>query len=159
MRKLATLTAVLATLALVAAACTFASPGGAGGSPGGGEPEVTAPQAAERLMDALVAEDYAAAHGQLSTGLARSYAASPQELQSRIEAAGGPITDYELEGPRYDGEGPDEDKVLFDGTVTLTDGGTGAVTIVMNAIGLLADPWRIDRFEIGEAGDDSGGDG
>lgn len=139
---------VIIVLAWLLSACAGAAPTASGSATDGGGQPVTAAQVADRLMSAFRDEDYEAAHADLSTGLARSYADSPSDLEAKIADLGGPITSYELEAPRIGGTA-DEGKTLVEGTVTLADGSTEPLLIRMSAIGQLADPWRIDGFELG----------
>lgn len=107
------------------------------------EPE----QVAERLLGQLRDEDYAAAHATLSTGLARDFAANQLDLMTKLMSADTLVEDWSLEEPQHMSV-DEQSKVEVSGTVTFDDGGAGRVRIVMQALGLQADPWRIDEFEL-----------
>ena len=135
-------------LALALAACG-GTPGpaapGTGANAGGDD--VSAEDVAERLMDALVDEDYEQAHADLSTGQARDFADDPAGLQARIEDMGGPVTAYDLEAPRIEDDDGNSISVI-EGNATMADGSEWSVLIRMQALGLQADPWRINEFDL-----------
>ena len=141
---------VVLSLILVAVACS----GGGPPAPTAGVPEVASPAAkveavdvAERLLAQLRDEDYTAAYATLSTGLARDLAANGLDLMTKLMTAHTRVRDWSLEKPTY--ISVDEiSKVVVAGSVTFADGATGRVRIVMMALGLQADPWRIDEFEL-----------
>lgn len=144
-RRRWTVIPVVGLLMLALVACGRVA--GPGVSPGQAGPDVTAPEVAERLMSALQDEDYDAALAVLQTGRGRDYAADANELRQRIEGAGGPIESFELDEPTIETD-DDGNTTVFTGTATMTDGSTTDVTIRMVALGLQADPWRIESFEL-----------
>ena len=108
---------------------------------------VEAEDVAERLLTQLRDEDYAAAHETLSTGQARDVAANQLDLMTKLQSADSLVREWSLEEPTYFSV-DEQSKVEISGTVTFDDGGTGRVRIVMQALGLHADPWRVDEFEL-----------
>jgi hypothetical protein len=104
-------------------------------------------QVAERLLVQLRDEDYTAAYEMLSTGQARGVATTGVDLMTKLTDADTLVREWSLEEPTF--FSVDElSKVEVGGTVRFDDGGTGRVRIVMQALGLSADPWRIDEFEL-----------
>ena len=107
------------------------------------EPE----QVAERLLSQLRDDDYGAAYETLSTGQARDVAANELDLMTKMMSANTLVRDWSLEEPTYFSV-DEQSMVEIAGTVTFDDGAPGRARIVMQALGLQADPWRIHEFEL-----------
>ena len=140
----------IVSVILVAAACSADDTPAASGSPSGepsAEARVEPEQVAERLLTQLRDEDYEAAHQTLSTGQARDVAANELDLMTKLQSANTLVEEWSLEEPSFISV-DDQAKVEVLGTVTFDDGGSGDVRILMQALGLQADPWRIDEFEL-----------
>jgi hypothetical protein len=104
-------------------------------------------QVAERLLTQLRDEEYTAAYETLSTGQARDVAANGLDLMTKLMSADTLVREWSLDDPAFITV-DEASKVEIRGTVTFDDGGTGRVRLVMQALGLQADPWRIDEFEL-----------
>lgn len=111
------------------------------------EARVEPQDVAERLLTQLRDHDYAGAYLTLSTGQARDFAANGPDLMTNLQGANTLVREWSLEEPTYV-EVYDQAKVVVSGTVTFEDGGTGRISVLMQALGLQADPWRIDEFEL-----------
>jgi hypothetical protein len=137
-------------LILVAAACSGGdtpAPTGTGPAETSAGARVEPEEVAERLLTQLRDEDYAAAHQTLSTGQARDVAANQLDLMTQLTSANTLVREWSLEEPTFVTV-DDQSKVEVTGTVTYEDEGTGGVRMVMQALGLQSDPWRIDEFEL-----------
>ena len=147
------LTAVACSTGGGSAPSMVPSAGGADGP--SGEAKVEPEAVAERLLTQLRDEDYAAAYETLSTGQARDVAADQLDLRTKMMSANTLVRAWSLEEPAFITV-DEQSKVEITGTVTYDDDGTGGVRIVMQAIGLVADPWRVDEFELTRDGPVSG---
>jgi hypothetical protein len=117
-------------------------------APSTAEAKVEPEDVAERLLTQLRDEDYAAAYETLSTGQARDVAANQDDLMTKIQSADTLVQEWSLEEPTFVTTEDGFSKVEVGGTVTFDDGGSGRVRVLMQALGLQADPWRIDEFEL-----------
>jgi hypothetical protein len=146
MRPLRPLLLAISTAVLLAAcASPNTQPGGA--SPGATAERVTAEQVGEQLMVALRDEDYEAAYAILSTGRARDVADDATDLETRIEADQLVPATWTFDPLGY-GSDDSGSFVLLDGDVTFADGETGSVAMKMQALGLQANPWRVEEFSL-----------
>ncbi|HJP87871.1 MAG TPA: hypothetical protein VJ850_02415 [Candidatus Limnocylindrales bacterium] len=148
--------ALLSTVCLVAA-CNTAGPGttsspGAATAPGGtGEAaasigEVSAEQVAESLMVALRDGHTTEAWTIVSTGLAPKKFNGIADFTAKMIAAGTPAS-WTFD-PLKHGSNDSGSFVVVEGPVTFEDGGVGHVRIQMTALGLQANPWRVDEFTL-----------
>jgi hypothetical protein len=141
-------------LVLTAAACSAGDTAAPPASPDDlavVEVHVEPEQVAERLLTELRDRDYEAAFATLSTGQARDLADDSSDLESRMTSADTLVADWSLEKPSYFSTDDGFSKVEVSGSVTYDDDVTGTVRVVMQALGLQADPWRVDEFELTRA--------
>ena len=144
-RSVAVLFLILSVAACSAGNVSAPSPGETDRASAG--PRVESQDVAERLLTQLRDDDYAAAHLTLSTGQARDFAANGPDLMTKLQGANTMVREWSLEDPTFF-RVDDSSYVEVIGTVTFEDGGTGRVRMVMQALGLQADPWRINEFEL-----------
>lgn len=149
--------AALLSVVTVIAACSAPAPGStsapgpttaseATSGPDATVAEVTVEQAAENLMIALRDGHTTAAWDIVSTGQADEKFNGIADFTAKMIAAGTPAS-WSFEPLKY-GNGDSGSFVVVEGPVTFEDGDTGRVHIQMQALGMQANPWRVDEFRL-----------
>lgn len=129
---------------LLLAACDTSTGGTGGGTPAPQATKMPAEAVGENLLGALRDTKTTEAWDIVSTGRADQTYNGLADFTAKMIEVGRPAS-WTFEPLKYDGDDT-LSWVILSGPVTFDDDATGRVTIQMSAVGLLANPWRVDTF-------------
>ena len=143
------LRASLLPLALAIGACSAPGPGSPSeplATAGAEATKVPAEQVGEDLMTALRDGSVRAAWDIVSTGSAAQAFNGQADFMAKMIAAGTPAS-WTFEPIKYEFDDVGS-LVILEGPVTFDDGDAGHVRIRMRALGLQANPWRVEELSL-----------
>lgn len=143
MRRSLLITLVL-PFALLLAACDTSTGGAGGGSAAPQATRMPAQAVGESLLVALRDSRTTEAWDIVSTGRADQTYNGLADFTARMIEVGRPAS--WTFGPLQHDSDDTSSWVILSGPVTFDNDATGRVTIQMSAVGLLVNPWRVDRF-------------